>query len=131
MTKNNSRVKVEITHAIQEESDLVIGITKLGSVYVLGKEQSAKIATALGPEWFNGSLPDYERYKENVVSKSNPHLVKELNESERYQDQLWAIMQESVHLNQIERDSNIKPSQKSQKTRKPPINLEFEVESIT
>lgn len=116
-----SKLTIEVTHAIEEESGLMIALTEVGNLYVLGKEKSAKIATRLGEEWFEGSKETLETYKEKVIQNSSPKLVEKINDSLSYQNQLWAILQEETKLNDEEIES--KENKRENKTTDPSPSL--------
>jgi hypothetical protein len=94
------RATIEVTHAIEEESGLIVALTEKGNLYVLGKSMKSKIATRLGEEWFDGSKANLESYRNQVIEKSSPELTAEVNKKKQYQNQLWELLSEDTHLAQ-------------------------------
>jgi tRNA nucleotidyltransferase (CCA-adding enzyme) len=130
--KQSNRIKIEVTHAMEEASGLLIAMTALGNVYVLGREeksqgQNSRIATKLGPEWFNAEEERFQEYKESIINNSNKTIVEKINDSKVYQDQLWAIIDEEINFESLEKEIK---TQNPKKARKDTIDLGFEVEEL-
>jgi hypothetical protein len=97
MSKSNKIISH--ARALSEDKEgLIVALTKDKELLVLGRGDNAKIATEVGKEWFEDSAMSLDQYKETIVDLSDYELVKEINTTQKYQDQLKALDKEKTLL---------------------------------